>query len=486
MTIRRALVGAIFVLLLLPIVALLALIDRQAEDAMGEAAVIAGGTLLIGLAGAAAIAQWLAQPLDRLAANAVLLGEGKFRQLAPPSSRIAEARATEEAFARMAKAIRERDEDNRDMLFQLRRFSEGVGQSPLAIFFTEPDGRISYANEALTRLTGFDLIDVMNEPPVMFWKADDAAAQFAAIQGSISSGMVWRREIASITKSGRGFDAVMTVAPIRTASGKVAGCAGILEDITERKRNQESLRKSMEEANRLARARSMMLANMSHELRTPLNAIIGFSGVVEGELFGPLGDARYRTYLRDIRQAGEHLLALVGDILDAATLEAGEIELRDETVDLKELVQAALRMIEGAAQPRGLTVTAHLDPAVIVRADPVRLRQVLLNILSNAVKYTPPGGLVEISLAAGAAGAEIRVRDSGIGIAPERLDWVQQPFARETVDAFVAKRPGVGLGLPIGKALMELHGGMLELTSAPQRGTEVTLRLPPERLVQGA
>lgn len=455
------------------------------DDLRDQFVVLAAVSIGLGLLGAALVAARLARPFERLAANAAALREGSYGRIAAPVSRIAEARATEEAFDAMARGLRERDEDKADLLYALRRFGEAVGQSPLAIFFTEPDGTVSYANEAFSRLTGFDLLDVINEPPVAFWRTSDAGPGYVSIFNVVSRGQVWRDEIESRTKTGETFDALLTVAPIRTASGRIAGCAAILEDVTERKRSRMALEQAVEEATRLARARSTFLANMSHEIRTPLNAIIGFAETMEAKLFGPLGDARYEEYARDIRQSGQHLLSVLIDVLDASTLEAGRIELRDETVPVAELLETSIRMIANAASARQIAVTATLDGSIQVRADPVRLRQVVLNILSNAVKYTPTGGSVDVRALKVDGAVEIQVRDTGIGISSENLDWVMKPFARETSDAFVAETPGVGLGLPIARSLMELHHGSLTLTSTPGQGTLVVLRLPPERVVEG-
>jgi len=456
---------------------------RWFDTLRNQVVIFALGAIGVGLLGAVYFAARLAGPFERLAANAAALRDGSYGRLAAPASRIAEARATEEAFDATARGLRERDEDNTDLLFALRRFGEAVGQSPLAIFFTEPDGTLSYANQAFSTLTGFELIDVINEPPVAFWRAGDAGPGYVSIFNVVSRGQVWRGEIESRTKAGKNFDALMTVAPIRTASGRTAGCAGILEDITERKQTQAALERAVEEATRLARARSTFLANMSHEIRTPLNAIIGFAETMEARLFGPLGDPHYEEYVRDIRQSGEHLLSVLVDVLDASTLEAGKIELREEPVIIADLVQTTIRMVENAAAARQVAVTAALDPTIRVRADPVRLRQVALNILSNAVKYTPSGGRIEVQVLRRDGGVEVHVRDTGVGISSQNLDWVMKPFARETSDAFVASTPGVGLGLPIARSLMELHRGTLVLTSTPGQGTLVVLRLPPERMI---
>jgi two-component system cell cycle sensor histidine kinase PleC len=225
------------------------------------------------------------------------------------------------------------------------------------------------------------------------------------------------------------------------------------------------------------RAKSEFLANMSHELRTPLNAINGFSEIMAGELYGPLGDRRYKEYATDILMSGQHLLALINDILDMAKIEAGKLSLHFEPISIEEAAEDAMRLMRNRAEAAGLTLSAKLGNLPDVEADYRAIKQVLLNLLSNAVKFTPKGGAVSVGARATAEEIVIVVRDTGIGISREDLARLMRPF--EQVETQHAKtQQGTGLGLALTKSLIELHGGRLELESEPGAGTTVTFALP--------
>ncbi|WP_159460112.1 sensor histidine kinase [Tistlia consotensis] len=239
-----------------------------------------------------------------------------------------------------------------------------------------------------------------------------------------------------------------------------------------------------------SRAKSQFLATMSHELRTPLSAIIGFAEVLAQDERGQIEPARRADYLAEIRDGGRHLLALVNDLLDMARVEGGSFELAEQEVELAAGVAAALRQVEPAAAERGLTLSAELpETPLLLSLDPAAWRRILGNLLSNAVKFTEPGGQVAVEARREPAGGlRLTVTDSGIGIAPEHLAQVLQPFGqvaeRPGGEGWLARRhEGVGLGLPLAKALTELHGGSLALASTPGCGTTVTLTLPAERIL---
>jgi len=246
------------------------------------------------------------------------------------------------------------------------------------------------------------------------------------------------------------------------------------------------LKKLAQKADAANHAKSTFLANMSHELRTPLSAIIGFSEMMQRESLGPVGSARYRAYADDINQSGMHLLDLVNDLLDLSKIEAGKMELSEDLVDVGRLIADCLVLVRDAAARAGVEIAVAKDCArPVVYADERKLKQILINLLSNAIKFTGSGGSVEIVAAVAASGGfEISVRDSGIGIAPEDLAKVLEPFGQ--VPSTIETRPlGTGLGLPLSRKLAELHGGTLEIDSEAGRGTTVLLGLPAER-VRGA
>jgi two-component system cell cycle sensor histidine kinase PleC len=227
-------------------------------------------------------------------------------------------------------------------------------------------------------------------------------------------------------------------------------------------------------------AKSEFLANMSHELRTPLNAINGFSEIMAGEMFGPLGDARYKEYCQDILNSGQHLLALINDVLDMAKIEAGKMQMHFESVDLAELCDDGVRLMRGRAAEADIELLAEVAPESVIQADYRALKQVLLNLVSNAIKFTPRGGRVAIRAGIESGWAFVSVSDNGIGISAEDLPRLAQPFEQvETKHARATQ--GTGLGLALTKSLIEMHQGRFEMASTPGEGTTVTVILPVRR-----
>ena len=232
------------------------------------------------------------------------------------------------------------------------------------------------------------------------------------------------------------------------------------------------------------RVKSGFLAAMSHELRTPLNAVIGFGEMLHQEALGPIGVPEYRDYAGHILRSGQHLLALINDILDFARIESGSLKLNIGPVDLGGMVRAAMDVLSQTASSAGVTLATDItDLPIVIHADEQRLRQALLNVAGNAVKFTPAGGRVSVALAAGAdGGAVITVTDSGIGIADLHVASVFDVFwqADSGLDRVKA---GAGIGLPLSQQLIAMHGGVLELKSRLGEGTRVTLTLPPSQNV---
>ena len=246
----------------------------------------------------------------------------------------------------------------------------------------------------------------------------------------------------------------------------------------------ETARRAIFEAETANRAKSEFLANMSHELRTPLNAIIGFSELIEQDLAGEQKLAkRYPDYVQDIRQAGQHLLSVINDILDLAKVESGQIELHEAQCNMADCIMSSVKLVLNQAKQAGVDlkwVRSTELPEII--GDDKKLRQILINLLSNAVKFTPPGGSIEVGAHIDPEGAMvISVRDTGIGIAHNDLNRIFQPFA-QAQSGHARNHDGTGLGLSLTKAMTEMHGGTIKIDSEVGTGTTVTLRFPPERL----
>jgi signal transduction histidine kinase len=267
----------------------------------------------------------------------------------------------------------------------------------------------------------------------------------------------------------------------RTASGNLVR---VETDITELMQHEAALRRARDEAEGANRAKSEFLAMMSHELRTPLNAIIGFSEVMHGGLFGPL-PARYLEYLKDINDSGQHLLQIISDILDMSKLDAGKATLSESLCDAPLIIKRCQRLIAHRAESGRVLIEVQFPPELpLLWADELKLRQIILNLMSNAVKFTRPGGRVAVAaydLGPGDdGGVVVEIADNGIGMAAESIPLALSPF-RQIDNRLDRKYEGTGLGLPLTKGLVELHGGALDITSQVDLGTTVTIRLPAAR-----
>lgn len=237
---------------------------------------------------------------------------------------------------------------------------------------------------------------------------------------------------------------------------------------------------SAEEANQ---AKTKFLASMSHELRTPLNAIIGFSQVWMGEVFGPVHNAKYMEYARDINSASTHLLEIITDILDLARIEAGESRLEEEVLTFNAVIASCISMLRQRAKSQGIDLSySPAQPVARLYADRRMMKQILINIVGNSLKFTPAGGSVNITVdVLPDKSSRLTVRDSGIGIPPDQIATALEPFGQVRDDTPLTAHEGTGLGLPLTRDMVETHGGTLDITSAVGQGTAVILTFPPER-----
>jgi signal transduction histidine kinase len=224
---------------------------------------------------------------------------------------------------------------------------------------------------------------------------------------------------------------------------------------------------------------------MGHELRTPLNAIIGFSEIIKSEIFGPVGEGKYTEYANHINMSGQHLLNLINDILDLSKVEHGEAELNQKTLDVPQLIRSVVELVQQSAGTAGIELASNTpDDLPALRADERKLKQILVNLLSNVIKFTKAGGKVALKARCGTVSGHVfQISDTGIGIAPEDISKAMSHFGQ--VDGDLNRRyEGTGLGLPLANALVELHGGSLDIQSQLGVGTTVTVRFPADRIVR--
>ena len=258
----------------------------------------------------------------------------------------------------------------------------------------------------------------------------------------------------------------------------------IRRDITEQMERERELVAAKEQAEIASRAKTEFLANMSHELRTPLNAILGFSEMITGQVLGPVDD-RNIEYARDIHASGLHLLALISDILDLSKIEAGKLELREEDVDIPDLVAACMRLVKDRAASAGITFAVELpEQGLRVRADSRKLKQILINLLSNAIKFTPVGGRIDVRANVDSAGCPcMEISDNGAGMTADEIERATEPFV-QLEDVTSRMHEGSGLGLSLAKALAEQHHGRMRIESVKGAGTRVVVILPADRTLR--
>jgi signal transduction histidine kinase len=269
---------------------------------------------------------------------------------------------------------------------------------------------------------------------------------------------------------------------IRRRAMPGGGVVSLYSDITERKAAETKMAQAWAQAELANRAKSEFLANMSHELRTPLNAIIGFSEILSGQHLGPLKNVRYLEYASDIHSSGLHLLSIINDVLDMSKIEAGKLDIIDEEIAVAELLHGSIRMVRERARKQAVELACSVaDPNHMIVADERAMKQCLLNLLSNAIKFSELGGKVSITAAIDGEGRSVlAIADEGIGMTPEELERALQPFGQAQAST-TRTYGGTGLGLPITQGLIEAHGGVLSIVSAPGEGTRVSIILPAER-----
>ncbi len=376
---------------------------------------------------------------------------------------IVDRKRTAEALIKSEQRLRDYAESGSDWFWELDEHFR----------FASCTGNMALENEELIGRTRWELSGTNRHDPQ--WRAHmadlEAHRPFREFEYSFRS------------KDGRAHYARISGNPIFDGEGKFCGFRGTGTDITERKRLENDVVNAKEKAEFADRAKSEFLANMSHELRTPLNAIIGFAQVIQGQVLGKQGEGRYVEYAHDIVAAGEHLLSIINDILDLSKIEAGKAHMEEDELDVGEIVDTSLWLVKERAEESGLRLDATVDSQdKLLFADERMLKQILLNLLTNAIKFTPSGGTVALACFGQSDGSlAFSISDDGIGISESDIPKALSSFG-QVESAMTRTTEGTGLGLPLVISLAELHNGGFTLESEPGTGTTATVWFPPNRV----
>jgi PAS domain S-box-containing protein len=364
---------------------------------------------------------------------------------------------------------------------QMRRVVEGSAQG----IIVRTTRGVLYMNDSFAHMVGYanarECMAVSTNPNAML-HPDDAPMIARHLKARLSGEeVISNYEFRLVRRDGTALW-VETHAAVVEWDGEAASLSWI-SDISRRKAMERELLKSKEAAEYANRSKTDFLANMSHELRTPLNAIIGFSEVIEAGMFGSIG-ARYTEYAHDIHESGQHLLEIINDILDLSKLEAGKFELHEADVSVAAVVDQCFVLVRGRAEEGRVAVRIDIPESLpVLRADRRAVKQILLNLLSNAVKFTPGGGSVTLTAGVCNDGClDIAVTDTGIGMSESEIKIALAPFGQ--IDSSLGRtHQGTGLGLPLYKSLLDLHGAELLIESRPSEGTKIVVRFPRQRVV---
>lgn len=383
--------------------------------------------------------------------------------------------------------INERKKTEAELRQSEARLAGVLNIAPDAMILVDRDFRIRLYNQGAESVFGYTADEAIGHPMDILiperlrQQHQKLVAAFAeSSQSTVRAD--GRGQIVGVRKDGAEFPASVSISKMERSGEAVFFV--ILRDVSERLQAERAVIAAKEHAELANRTKSQFLANMSHELRTPLNAIIGFAEVIQNQTFGPVGNPRYVEYVTDIRESGEHLLALINDILDLSKIEAGKDELHEENLDIAAIVRACMLVVRARAEAAGVSLRVDIaDDLPYLFADERKLKQILINLLSNSVKFTEAGG--EVSAAAWVADSGdfcLRVADSGIGMAAEDIPRALDSFQQIQSD-LNRTYDGTGLGLPLTKSLIELHDGTMDLKSEVGVGTTAVAHFPAERVV---
>ena len=364
------------------------------------------------------------------------------------------------------------------------QFKAIADNSPSPIYLMDTDSNLLMVNRTYQKFYGITGEQALTMPISEWLGGFNAEMLLEADQKVLKTGKPLELQFETELFDGTNRQMQSIKFPIFDADNNIVGIGGIDNDVTEQKQAEKNQVAAMHAAEAANRSKSEFVANMSHELRTPLNAIIGFSEIMANEFLGPVGSPRYLEYANDINGSGTHLLEIINSMLDLSKVEAGKFELQESTIDVPAAVQTCLTLIRGQAEKLGVHIENNTPaglPELI--ADERNLKQILLNLLTNALKFTSAGGKITVETwCRQDAGYVFTITDTGVGIAEEDIPMVLAPFG-QVESALSRTQQGTGLGLPLTKSFVELHGGSFDLRSTVGVGTTVTVRFPSERIV---
>lgn len=355
--------------------------------------------------------------------------------------------------------------------------------SDVGILVSDRNRRIVKVNDSFERVYGWNRKETLGRDILEFITSDIHEQAIINHDEYLSTGGRGTGDVNIMCKDGSITNNIYTTSTLELSHGRRFLVTNLI-DITKRKQMEFTLRLAKEQADAANHAKSAFLANMSHELRTPLNAIIGFSEMMIRETFGPLGHDKYGEYLGDVHLSAKHLLEIINEVLDMSKIEAGRVELDEQEIDLRVLIDTVVRIVTSREFSNHLVVKQDISENLpVLYADPRLIRQILLNLITNAVKYSEEGGVITIKAMEDETGEiNIVVSDEGVGIPTDRIQEAMEPFGQIHDPSTASVYQGTGLGLPLARAMVELHGGSLSLESIVDKGTTVAVNFPKERV----
>jgi len=382
------------------------------------------------------------------------------------------------------KALEERLSSQEKKLQDRTTYQALVERANVGFYRSSPAGRLLIVNAGLARILGFESAEQMKSELSDLGRLHMDSKRVKELKTLIATDGFARDFVSQVRRrDGSLIWIADNVHAIKDEKGQVLFYEGTVEDVTARKTSEEAVLRILRESREAARTKAAFLASMSHELKTPLNSVIGFADIMCQQMFGPIENEKYRSYLVDIHENGKLLLHKINDILDLTRAEGHLMDLQDDAVRVGEALNVAKNTLtEGKPLAVSIEVTASPD-LPLLRADAKRVHQILVHILSNAIKFTKPGGKIDLKARIdGDGGMIIVISDTGIGMKPELVKQAMQPFRQ--LDARLERSfEGMGLGLPLANALLRLHGGHLTIESSLSEGTKVGLKFPADRTI---